>query len=103
MQARGGLTTCPWCDPSGLDRYVEYFQWQPETNWDSQQGTVNAGDILFATVDYDKAKNAYNVFHSSSSGWSVKATRPIQKSEQRSISSLSMCFLCARVYIHAQN
>lgn len=69
----------PW-SADGWSIYNEYFQWSPESNYNSESHTVKAGDIVYGSVDYVAANNSYTITHSSmSDGWSVASSIPIQK------------------------
>ena len=68
----------PWLGSSWA-AYIEYFQWQPHKNQNSNQGTVQPGDVLYANVTYLPKSDSYKAVHTSSSGWSVEMTIPVQK------------------------
>eukprot|EP01111_Echinosteliopsis_oligospora_P013367 TRINITY_DN477_c0_g1_i1.p1 TRINITY_DN477_c0_g1~~TRINITY_DN477_c0_g1_i1.p1 ORF type:complete len:227 (-),score=52.05 TRINITY_DN477_c0_g1_i1:105-785(-) len=62
--------------------YNEYFQWEPEHNFNSEMHTVKAGDIVFGSVTYVASNNSYTIYHSDlNDGWSVQNSIPIQKAE----------------------
>lgn len=68
----------PWLGNSWAG-YIEYFQWQPENNINSAQGTVRPGDIIYGNVSLASDGKSYDSYHSSSNGWSVRMNVPIQK------------------------
>ena len=68
----------PWLGSSWA-AYIEYFQWSPENNINSNQGTVRPGDILYGNVSLSADGKSYDSYHSSSNGWSVRMNVPIQK------------------------
>jgi len=53
-------------------------QWSPENNINSRAGTVRPGEILYGNVTYLPESNSYKSVHTSSSGWSVSMTIPVQ-------------------------
>jgi len=68
------------CTGQGWQIYNEYFQWEPEYNYNSPAHHVKAGDVLFGSVTYDPANQAYVVFHSDmTDGWNITSVIPIQK------------------------
>ena len=68
----------PWLGSSWA-AYIEYFQWQPENNINSPQGTVKPGDVIYGNVSLAADGKSYDSYHSSSNGWSVRMNVPIQK------------------------
>jgi len=69
----------PWMG-SSWSIYNEYYQWEPEYNYDSPSHTVKPGDILFGSVTYVPSNNTYTVYHSDlNDGWSVTSSIGIQK------------------------
>ena len=68
----------PWLGSSWAG-YIEYFQWRPENNIDSAQGTVRPGDLIYGNVSLSADGTSYDSYHSSSNGWSVRMNVPIQK------------------------
>ena len=68
----------PWLGSSWAG-YIEYFQWQPENNINSPQGTVKPGDVIYGNVSLAADGKSYDSYHSSSNGWSVRMNVPIQK------------------------
>jgi hypothetical protein len=68
----------PW-EGYGWSIYNEYFQWSPVYNYNSASTSVNAGDVLFGSVEYVASNQTYTVIHSDlNSGWSVTSSIPIQ-------------------------
>jgi len=68
----------PWVG-NGWEMYIEYYQWSPEYNYDSDSNNVNPGDVLWGRVDYEPTNSSYNIIHTNlNSGWSVTSSIPIQ-------------------------
>lgn len=67
----------PWVGNS-WEIYNEYFQWLPEHNENSRSGTVKPGDVLYGNVTLSADGKSYTAYHSSSNGFSVSMTIPIQ-------------------------
>jgi hypothetical protein len=70
----------PWLG-SSWQIYNEYFQWQPEYNYNSPSQTVQAGDLLFGSLTYTPANQSYTIYHnvSGSVTWEVSSSIKIQK------------------------
>jgi len=69
----------PWTGNS-WQIYNEYFQWQPQHNFDSASHTVKAGQTVYAYVTYNKSIESYTMYNSiMETGWGVMSTIPIQK------------------------
>jgi len=66
--------------------YNEYFQWEPEYNYDSASHATKAGNTLFGSVTYTPANNSYTVYHSDlTTGWSVTSSIPVQEGKNYNI------------------
>jgi hypothetical protein len=52
----------PWTG-SSWSFYIEYFQWQPVHNQDSNMMAANPGDILHGVVTYNAGQNSYTAVH----------------------------------------
>eukprot|EP01116_Phalansterium_solitarium_P014482 TRINITY_DN3217_c0_g1_i1.p1 TRINITY_DN3217_c0_g1~~TRINITY_DN3217_c0_g1_i1.p1 ORF type:complete len:248 (-),score=62.45 TRINITY_DN3217_c0_g1_i1:99-842(-) len=71
----------PWMG-SSWSIYNEYFQWSPEHNENSASHTVQAGDELYGSVDFNAGNQSYTVYHSDlNDGWSVTSNIRVQRKE----------------------
>lgn len=71
----------PWTGGS-WSIYNEYFQWSPEHNENSDSHTVQAGDLLYGSVDFNSGNQSYTVYHSDvNDGWSVTSNIRVQRKE----------------------
>merc|ERR1719231_508378 len=69
----------PWLGDH-WEMYIEYFQWRPTHNEDSDQHTVNPGDVLHGVVVLNEQTKSYDVTHTNiNSGWSVQHSVAIQR------------------------
>jgi hypothetical protein len=50
----------PWGGDS-WSMYTEYFQWEPESNSNSDQYGVTAGQTLHGSIVYDESSDSYNL------------------------------------------
>jgi len=83
----------PWVGDS-WQIYNEYFQWSPEYNYNSDSNTVNPGDVLFGSVDYDESAQSYNLYHSDmTTGWSVNSTIQIQQDDQGNYKQYTIAYV----------
>jgi len=83
----------PWVGDS-WQIYNEYFQWEPEYNYDSDANTVNPGDVLFGSVTYVPQNQTYTVFHSDqTSGWSVTSSIAIQQDDSGNYKNYSIAYI----------
>jgi len=82
----------PWVGDS-WEIYNEYFQWEPEYNYNSDSNTVQAGDVLFGSVKYDAKSQSYIVYHSDmTSGWSVTSTIQIQQDDNGNYKNYTIAY-----------
>ena len=70
----------PWMG-SSWGAYVEYYQWQPTHNFDSNMFAVKAGDVMHGTAVYNAKDSTYTMGQSvvgGSAGQTVTVDLPIQ-------------------------
>eukprot|EP01147_Barroeca_monosierra_P007226 gene7226-9689_t len=66
--------------PHHPNKFLEYFQWVPTHNQNSQAHVVKPGDVLFGSVTYNPSRNSYVMYHKDiTDGWSVTTEIPIQR------------------------
>jgi len=83
----------PWTG-DGWQMYIEYFQWSPEYNFDSDMNSVNTGDVLWGRVDWVAENSSYNVAHTDmNSGWSVEASIPAQTDDSGQPKNFNISYL----------
>ena len=59
---------------------LEYFQWRPEHNRNSESHRVKPGDLLFGSVTFNPVRQSYTMVHTDmTDGWSVTTEIPVQK------------------------
>jgi hypothetical protein len=66
---------------SSWGAYVEYYQWQPTHNFDSNMFAVKAGDVMHGTAVYNAKDSTYTMGQSvvgGSAGQTVTVDLPIQ-------------------------
>jgi hypothetical protein len=69
----------PWVG-NGWSQYIEYYQWEPTYNYDSNMNPANPGDVLHGVVTFNPANQSYTIVHTNlNSGWSVEANIDVQK------------------------
>jgi len=70
----------PWSD-NHWEIYNEYYQWSPESNYDSKASDVSAGDLIYGSVTFNgNSAQSYNMYHKDLTiGWSVNSTIAVQK------------------------
>jgi len=72
----------PWMG-SSWSIYNEYFQWKPVHNENSASHTVQVGDLLYGSVDFNAGNESYTVYHSDlDDGWSVTSNIKVQREEK---------------------
>ena len=71
----------PWVG-SSWSAYVEYFQWSPTHNENSDSINVGAGDELHGVVTFDESAQTYTAVHTNTrSGASISKTIDVQLAE----------------------
>ncbi|EDQ92848.1 uncharacterized protein MONBRDRAFT_35477 [Monosiga brevicollis MX1] len=69
----------PWTGRA-WQMYIEYFQWEPEHNENSQGHIVSPGDVLHGVIDLDQSSQTYIISHTNlNTGWNVKTQIPVQR------------------------
>lgn len=72
----------PWAS-NHWEIYNEYFQWSPEHNENSRSHDVNAGDLIYGSVTYNKSDNSYFMHHCDLDiDWCVDTTIAIQDDKE---------------------
>eukprot|EP00483_Globobulimina_turgida_P007021 UN07035 len=71
----------PWTG-NQWEIYNEYFQWKPTHNENSRSHRVYPGDLIYGSVTFDAANQAYKMYHAdltTGHEWSVNTTIGVQK------------------------
>jgi len=83
----------PWVGDS-WQIYNEYFQWEPEYNYNSDSNQVNPGDILFGSVTYTPQNQSYTIYHSDmTTGWSVTSSIGIQQDDSGNYKNYTIAYV----------
>jgi len=69
----------PWLGDS-WSAYIEYFQWEPENNINSDSIQANPGDVLHGVVTFDEANQKYHATHTNkNTGGSISTSIDVQQ------------------------
>ena len=83
----------PWMGGS-WSAYVEYFQWSPTHNENSNQIDVNPGDVLHGVVTFDEQAQKYTAVHTNTkSGKSITKSIDVQKNDNGSFKEYTMMYI----------